>query len=254
MIARRAKRAPRRRAAKYGKRMGIRRRPIARAIVTNTAAVRENYTVSVPDGSVVFFSTSLAATTYNRAQGVASAFQEYRIKYIKLTMKPSADTFPLAAGNVIPQLYFQMNKYQSIPTNANLQTLLDMGCKPIRFDDKNIVRAWKPTVLLGTDQSPLALGLGAAKPLTTPYLSTNNNAQNPGAVWAPSNTEHLGCCFFVTKVNPATPTVNYNVDVEVVFQFRRPLSTVGSSIEQNTNVYINGDDVRPIVDPIPVSG
>lgn len=198
---------------------------------------------------MVFFNTALAAATYNRSQAVAQAFQEYRIKYVKLTFKPSADTFTPAAGNIIPQLYFQMNKYNAVPTNANLQTLLDMGCRPIRFDDKNVMRAWKPTVLLGADLVPLA-AVSAQKPLTTPWLSTNANAQNPGAVWLPSNVEHLGCLFIVQKPNPATPTINYVVDVEVVFQFRRPLSTVGDT--STPAITLHGEEIRPIVHSAPV--
>lgn len=232
------------------RRRPLMRRPLAlrgrRPITTNTASVRENYSVSVPDGSVVFFSTALAAGTFDRSQQVAAAFQEYRIKYIKLTMKPSADTFTPAAGNTIPQIYFQMNKYAAIPTNANLQTLLDMGCRPVRFDDKNITRAWKPTVLIGSDSAAPTFLVNAQKPLTTPWLSTNNNAQNPSGTWAPSNVEHLGCCFFVTKINPATPTLNYTLDVEVVFQFRRPLSSIGD--QSTTNVLLMGDQLRPVQD------
>lgn len=217
-----------------------------RKITTNTAAVRENYSVSIPDGSVAFFSTALSASTFDRAQAVAAAFQEFRIKYIKLMFKPSADTFTPAAGNTIPQIYYQVNKYGSIPTNANLQTLLDMGCRPIRFDNRNIVRAMKPCVLLGADTTAPSFLVNAQKPLVTPWLSTNALAQNPSTSWSPSAVEHLGCCFFVTKINPATPTLNYTVDVEVVFQFRRPLSVVGDT-SSNTNVHIMGETVTPVV-------
>lgn len=215
-----------------------------RAITTNTAAVRENYSVSVPDGSVAFFTTALAASTFDRAQAVAAAFQEYRIKYVKLTFRPSADTFTPVAGNTIPQLYFQMNKYNAIPLNANLQTLLDMGCRPIRFDDKNVKKVWKPTVLLGADTAAPGFVVNAQKPMTTPWLSTNNSAQNPGATWTPSNVEHLGCCFFVTKMSAATPTLNYTLDVELVFQFRRPLAQVVDTVTQN--VKILGDTVSQV--------
>lgn len=210
------------------KRVPIRRRKafkgrrIGRPITTNTAAIRENYSVTLNDGTMNYFSVALGNTVFNRAQAVAQNFQEYRIKYVKLTFKPSADTFPLAAGNTIPQLYFQMNKYQAIPSGASLAQLLDMGCRPIRFDDKNITRAWKPCVLLSADNT--ALGTAApAQVKVTPWLSTNNAAGDPVS-WVASAVEHLGCVFFVTKANPATPTVPYVVDVEVVFQYRRPLS------------------------------
>lgn len=207
-------------------------RRVPRSITTNTAAVRENYTTSVPDGTMISLTNALNQPTFDRAQSVAAAFQEFRIKYVKIIFKPSADTFTPAAGNTIPQLYFQMNKYASVPTNANLQTLLDMGCRPVRFDDKNIMRAYKPCVLLGADTAPPGFIVNAQKPLTTPWLSTNALAQNPAATWSPSAVEHLGCLFYVTKINPATPTLNYTIDVELVFQFRRPLSVVGDSVPQ----------------------
>lgn len=208
---------------KYGYKKYAMRRYRALPIVTNTAAVRENYTVSIPDGNLTYFSTALSQSPFNRAQAVAENFQEYRIKYVKLIFRPSADTFPIAAGNTIPQLYFQMNKYQAIPTGATLQSLLDMGCRPIRFDDKNVVKAYKPVVLMGADQSAAVPATPASGAKVTPWLSTNGFAGNPNA-WIASDTEHCGCIRVVTKPNPATPTINYEVDVEVVFQFRRPLS------------------------------
>lgn len=222
MAIKRSTRKPRAMRKKRVMRRRVMRR-VPRAITTNTASVRENYTVSVPDGNMTYFSVALANTPFNRAQAVASSFQEYRIKYCKLIFKPSADTFPIASGNIIPQLYFQMNKYQALPTGATLQQLLDMGCRPIRFDDKNVVRAWKPVVLLGADTTNPAILATTSVVKTTPWLSTNALAGNP-ASWAPSDIEHLGCVFIVQKPNPATPAVNYNVDVEIVFQFRRPLS------------------------------
>lgn len=240
---------PKRRAIK---RSVIRRKPMAlrrapRRIVTNTAAVRENYTVSLQDGLTTFYSESLAALSFDRAQSVASSFQEYRIKYVKLTFRPSADTFAPAAGNAIPQLYFQMNKFASIPTSATQQTLLDMGCRPIRFDDKNIVRAFKPNVLIGADQAPPGVVINAQKPLTTPWLSTNNNAMNPGTLWQPSNVQHYGACWLVTKMNPSTPTINYYCDIEVVFQFRKPLAQVPPTTD-TPNVFLHGGEVRPVMD------
>lgn len=214
------------------KKRGLRRRmPIRRAprrIVTNTASVRENYSVSVSDGTMTFFSTALSNLQFNRAQSVAESYQQFRIAYVKLMFRPSADTFPIAAGNTIPQLYFQMNKYQALVPGAGLNNLLDMGCRPIRFDDKNIARAWKPVVLLGTDTTSALIPNSANAVKVTPWLSTNAFANTPTA-YAPSNVEHLGCVFFVTKPNPATPAINYTVDVEVVFQFRRPLSITTTS-------------------------
>lgn len=234
---------------KRGRKGGPLRRPTARSIITNTASVRENYSFNINDGVLSYFTENLSNATFDRAQLVASAFQEYRVKYIKLTFRPSADTWPVGAGP-IPQMYFMYNKAAAIPTNATVQTLLDMGCRPIRYDDKNITRSWKPTVLIGADQNAPASQLEASMIKTTPWLSTNLFAQNPGATWAPSNVEHYGCVFTVTKPSPTTPAIAYNVDVEVVFQFRKPLAQVPPSDQVNNNVKIKDGQVVPIVSQV----
>jgi len=220
------------------------RKPAAAPI--NTASVRENYTMSIPDGSLNFFSSvELADGQYNRSQAVAQAYQEFKIKYIKLTFRPSADTFPVVAGNTIPQLYFQLNKANAIPTNANLQTLLDMGCRPIRFDDKNIVKTYLPTVLTA-DMTGAAV-TSAAQVRTAPWLSTNAlSGSGGGAAWTPSTVDHLGCVFQVTKMSALTPTDNYSVDVEVVFLFRKPLWRAGAEGEITTNNRISNGVAVPI--------
>lgn len=222
-------RRPRRRIARKRRAAArkVTRRPMRRyrsvPIATNTASVRENFTTSVNDGIATYYTTQFNDAIYNRAQEVGRNYQEYRVKYVKLIFRPSADTFPIGSGP-IPQLYFQMNKTQSIPLGASLQQLQDMGCRPIRFDDKNITKVYKPVVLLGADDSsaPQILSVVSAVKVT-PWLSTNFNAGTPTS-WAPSNIQHNGCVFFVTKPSPTTATIAYNVDVEVVFQFRKPLS------------------------------
>lgn len=208
----------------------------------NTASVRENYTVSVPDGSVTFLrNISLGGSgIYDRAIVVGQAFQEFKVKYVKLTFRPSADTFTPAAGNAIPQLYYQLDRSNAIPPNATLQTMLDMGCRPLRFDDRNIVKTYRPAVMLGADAPGVVLS--AAQSKVTPWLSTNANA-GAGGLWAPSLIDHTGCCFIVTKLNPLTPTLNYSVDVEVVFCFRRPVWS--PSTGETTSQSIVGETVVP---------
>lgn len=246
-----APRAPRRKTARrtvrktYRKR-GVRRaRRIPRAITTNTASVKECYSAQVPDGQLIFArQTQLADPSFDRAQTVAQAYQQFRIKYIKMTFRPSADTFAPVAGNIIPQLYFMLDKSNSIPTNANMGTFLSMGCRPRRMDDKNLVYVWKPTVL----NTSLAQGgvMTSADLLTSPWLSTNNNAQQPGAAWAASTIAHLGCAFMVTKINP-NDNINYLVDLEVVFQFRKPLWKVEQSSEApQTSYNLSGGQVVSI--------
>jgi len=186
------------------------------------ASIKENFTVGVTDGTMTFFrNVRLSNATYDRAQAVAAAYQEFRIRYVKFIMRPSADTFPIAAGNTLPQLYYAADKANAIPINATQQTLQDMGVKPIRFDDKNITKSYKPNVLIGADTTGSTLVAGMLK--SAPWLSTNANAADPTTIWAPSTVDHIGCAMFVTKINALTPPVTVPVDIEVVFDFRKPL-------------------------------
>jgi len=223
----------------------IARRKAPRGIPTNVASVKENYTVSMQDGNMTFFrNIALDDASYDRSQAVAQAFMEYKIKYVKFTFQPSADTFPLAAGNVIPQMYFQVDRANAIPTSANLQTLLDMGARVQRFDARNKVVAFKPSVLLDAQTSA---GVSTASSIrVSPWLSTNRNSGNPGAAWAPSSVDHQGLAVWITKVNALTPPVAVNVDVEVCFQFRKPLWRTGSSLPGQTYQIIE-DGVSKII-------
>ena len=190
--------------------------------------VRETFVLQQPAGVVRYFFTQLADLAFDRAQTVAQAFQEFRIKYVKLTFRPNFDTYQAGAPGTaaIPQLYFMYNKSNSIPTNANAGTFASMGCRPYRMDDYNLVRAWKPTVI----NAPMtaAGAVVASQILTSPWLSTNANSGNPAAAWAPSAVDHLGCAFYITNSVVADAQV-YNIDVEVLFEFRKPNWKVAES-------------------------
>lgn len=201
-----------------------RRRPVprgmARVAATNCASVKEAYTASVPDGTVLYGRTfQLANPEFDRAQTVAQAYQEFRVKYIKMTFRPAADTFSPVPGNSIPTLYYIIDKTNSVPTTANAGTFFSLGCKPHRMDDKQIEVVWKPAVLVST---ATAAGVAQASEYSErPWLSTNANAFNPAAAWAPSTVDHLGIVLYVTKIN-AADSINYNIDFEVEFEFRKP--------------------------------
>lgn len=250
----RTKKAPR----KYNPRSGPRRsamgrrvsmfgkylkRRVPRAITTNTASVKECYSVPVIDGQVIFFrQIALSDLTYDRSQTVASAYQEFRIKYVKMTFRPSADTYAPVPGNIIPQLYWQIDKANAIPLNADSNTFLSMGTRPRRMDDKNLVFTFKPAVLTSDMVNPGATTAGQVK--VSPWLSTNANSGNPAAGWAPSAIEHLGCVFYVTKINPADD-ITYNVDVEVVFQFRKPIWKGGATTTEGS-FYLEDGQIKPV--------
>jgi len=189
---------------------------------TDYAKVRENFTYALPAGNMAFFrNIQLADALFDRAQAVAQAYQQFRIKYIRLNFQPNYDTYQAGPpGNArVPQLYFMIDKTNSIPTNANAGTLQSVGARPYRMDDKNLIRSWRPTVLVSNMTAPAAAA--ANQVLTTPWLSTNQNAGNPAPAWAPSTVDHLGAVFFITNTVVGDAQV-YNVNVEVLFEFRKP--------------------------------
>jgi len=209
----------------------------------NTASVKETYSIPIADGNVVFVrNTQLADLAFDRSQNVARAYQQFRVKYVKLTFQPAADTFPVVAGNVIPQLYWMIDKTNSIPLNADANTFFSMGARPHRMDNKNLTFAYKPSAL---SVDLIAPGVTTASQLRiSPWLSTNANSGNPVAAWAPSEVDHLGCAFYVTKINPGD-TLQYTLNVEVVFEFRKPL-WIGSASQTTSNLLLEGDKLTPV--------
>lgn len=244
-------RIPRRKRVQRKRRAGARkpRRAVRKAGVPKQAAtLTESYQVSAPDGIVIFNrAVQLSSATFDRAQAVAQAYQEYCIKKVTLVFRPSCDTFTPAAGNSIPNLYYVLDKATSIPTNASLQTLLDMGCRPTRFDSKNIRKSFKPVALLGADTSAAGTIVGAQPSKASPWLATNANAAAPGALWAPSQVEHAGCAFFVTKMSGLTPAINYTIDLQIDFAFRKPTWHVPpGGLEVSSNMNLVGDQITHV--------
>lgn len=217
------------------------------------AKVRETYQLQILAGNMNFFVDALANLNFDRAQTVAEAYQQYRIAYMKLTFRPNFDTYvapAVVAGNpVVPQMYFMLDKTASIPTNADANTLNSVGARPIRIDDKNVVRYWKPSVLTADATAP---GVTTAQQYKiSPWLSTNQNSGNPIGNWAPSEVLHRGAVFYITKstVNDAQP---YTVDVEVLFEFRKPNWYIPQSQSVGTNIgFHSKTDQSPVLNELP---
>lgn len=162
---------------------------------------------------------------YQRAVQVAQAYQHYRIKNIKVTFKPTFDTFSQNAAQTMSKmhLYFMLDKSGSLPTNITLEGLKQQGARPFALDEKEKIVSWAPTVL---ESSMYVGGVGAAgspaKYLTSPWLSTNANVVAPG-VFQASGIDHLGLYWYCEQLITPGNTV-YEVEVEVQFQFKKPLS------------------------------
>lgn len=173
---------------------------------------------------------NLMNTTLNqfpRAVQVAQAYQHYKIKQIAVTFKPSFDTFVAQAGVVPtkPRLYWMIDKSGSIPTNVALEGLKAMGARPFELDENNRTVKWAPSVLESTMDSPNQI---SSKYRISPWLSTSQQPLNPGA-FIPSSVDHLGLYWFLDA--PTNPIgYQYLVEIEVQFQFKKPLTNILSSV------------------------
>lgn len=189
--------------------------------------------------------TDLAS--YARAVQVAQAYQHYRIKKISLTIKLAYDTYQqanaLPGGGSRPNLYYMIDKSGSIPNNITLEALKQMGAKPFQADEKPFVISWRPSVLTGDAQAPGVLASAQYK--ISPWLSTSANPlANP---WAASTIDHLGVYWYMDQVFGGG--VQYTAEVEVQFQFKKPLAivTAGSQLSQSVAVAVLDDSPDGIV-------
>lgn len=198
--------------------LNIRRRPrLLRNVAAgrNVAIVREDFDFNVTAGQTFDFAFQLSKL--QRAVFVAPNFQEYRVTGIKLMFKPKYDTFAgdaTGAAVQLPYLWY-INDYANVlPTTLSYSSLRSLGVKPIRFDDKTIVKTLKPAVVVLGAQTP---GLPSII-RKSPFLPVN---ATPTGTWSLNDVVHYGSHFQITQMTP-TDTQNYVVTAQVTVQFRRP--------------------------------
>lgn len=161
---------------------------------------------------------------YPRAVQIAQGYQFFRIKKASLTYKIGYDTYQAVAGGPTrPQFYYMLDKSQSIPATISLEGLKQMGARPSACDEKPIVRSWSPSVL--TEEQTLA-GPTPSKYATSPWLNTN--AANLGA-FVPSLVQHNGIYWYVQMDATAGVGYQYSVELELQFEFKKPLWTAAQS-------------------------
>ena len=163
---------------------------------------------------------------YPRAVSVAQAYQHYRIKSVRLTFKPQFDTYVAVAGGVSkPNLYYMIDKSGTIPTNATLESLKQMGARPHQLDEKNFSVTWSPSVLESVMYSSGGAGAASSsKYRISPWLATTADNVSPAPVVA-NAVDHLGLYWYMDQiVNPIG--AQYTIEAEVQFEFKKPLITV----------------------------
>jgi len=150
----------------------------------------------------------LKLTGFTRAEEIAKAYQFYRIKNVKITYKFPFDTF-MPANVARPNFYSMIDKAEAIPTLATLETLKNMGAAPRRCDEKPISISWKPSVL---QASETLAGSAPSSYLLSPWLST-----------AHPDIQHNGLFWYAEQVLFGGVAQIYHAEVEVQFEFKKPL-------------------------------
>lgn len=176
---------------------------------------------------------------YPRAVQVARAYQHYRIRQIAVTFKPTLDTFAAlpGPGNSAskPRLYYMIDKSGSIPTNISLEGLKAMGARPKDLDEHNQVIRWAPSVLEGVMFQPGVATTAPSKYKVSPWLSTSSVPVQPG-VFVPSGIDHLGLYWYLDMLID-TVGYQYAIEVEVQFEFKKPLTDILSSTPARAAAY-----------------
>lgn len=199
--------------------------------------------------NVMYNLRNIALGQFPRAVQVAKAYQHFRIKKVLMEFKPAYDTFtpqnlPAGQNLQVPYLHYMIDKSGSIPTNVDTPALLQMGAKPVRFDDKTIRVSWRPSVLTQTFGQANA----QSQYKISPWLSTNANALNPG-VFVPSDIYHLGIFWKVDRAGilpVGYEEYTYEVRITVEFQFKKPLIAPAATVPESTTL--------TIVNPVDISG
>lgn len=191
--------------------------------------------MSQPDWCSITCSTNLSGLTTNtmysrlntsldqfaRAVNQAQGFQFYRITSIKLQFQPRLDTFVGGGASTVPYFYYMIDKGGSLPNNVTVGNLLQMGAKPIRFDDKTVKVQWRPAVVqdVATAGGGAPVSSSPARYSISPWLNTNANFADP-MIWNPSTVDHLGI-YWIVETTGANSL--YDAVLTVDFQFKKPL-------------------------------
>jgi len=172
----------------------------------------------------VYRNTDLSLSTFSRAPIVAAAYQQFKIQYLELTIKPDFDTFIAGGPSARPCFYYMIDKGNSINFNVTNQAIKSMGAKPILLDDKTIKIRWRPGVVLANEIQTSTGTTAAQQYMLSPYLPCDANTSI--GTFDPSQVCHQGIKFFAEN-NGAT--LNYTATLTAHFRFKKPSLPVTST-------------------------
>lgn len=218
----------RRRAARYRKRLA---RPMGRRVVEFASAKQVIQLTDDPVNTILALD-NVTLAQFDRLSAIARCYQYYRITKIEMKFKPYWDTFISTGGagstGSVPYLHWLVDTGEVLLPTAGavgFNQIRDAGAKPIRFDEKTVTIGWRPRVPQVTlaDSSALpALSYAMATKLS-PWLPTNNAANQDPTGWVPSTVPHKGLYYGVEQ---SVQSVNntYGVEIVVYAQFKKPLT------------------------------
>lgn len=198
--------------------------------VKSFASDKQTIELAEDPAGTIFRMDDIALSQFDRLSHIARAYQYYRITKVEVRYKPLADTFQTLGGQTtgsVPYLYWLQMKTDTLSLGAtDFNALRDAGARATRLDDKSITRSFRPAANISVAQTEGVPNPNFALYKTSPWLSTNFNANAPGGstVWVASAVPHQGCIYGVEQdfVNPNT-TLQYGVEVTIHVQFKKPL-------------------------------
>jgi len=157
-----------------------------------------------------------------RATALAPNYQQYKIDYVEVRIKPLFDTFVNAiTASYAPNLYFYINKSSSQGV-VGIANLKNMGIDPKPFaKDGFYVYRFKPAAILDTATANSGTSFPVMRK-NSPWLNTNQTPFGTSGFQI-DQTLHWGYNLFI-EVPGASATDVATIEVETHFCFRYPLS------------------------------
>lgn len=208
-------------------RKGMRRRRQPRQVRSEYAAAKQTIDMPADMINTVYHLNDINLGQFDRLTVLGRCYQYFRITKVELKFKPFSDTFIQQNNASVPNLYYVINKSDTLDCGTFNQ-LKDAGAKARRFDDKAVVVSWKPAVANATIQAQTNTGIvptaiAWASYRTSPWLSTDNSPADGTTAFSPSEVPHKGILYGVEQDITASP-YSYGVELTVHAEFKKPLT------------------------------
>lgn len=177
--------------------------------------------------NLVYHLNDVNLSQFDRLTTLGRCYQFFRFTKIEVRFKPFSDTFIQQNNASVPNLYYVINKSDTLDCGTFNQ-LKDAGAKARRFDDKTIVVAWKPAVANGVINEQTATGIlptavAWASYRTSPWLSTDASPADGTVAWNPSTVPHKGLLYGVEQDITAS-AYSFGIELTVHAEFKKPLT------------------------------